>query len=126
MTYTIEHPLFQSRNAGKVHAQHCGNRSRYGRVLKNTVGLTLEEVNQKYGNKCCQICLPAVVKALPEPVEQEATTPDADELQYEVENLGPHVYVSYAKGDARRTVKRLNTEAEAEAFVAGLKAAAAL
>lgn len=124
-TATIDYPLFQSRNAGKVHAQYCGSRSRYGRVLKNTVGLTFQEVKEKYGDKCCQICLPEVINAKPEPVE-EAPAQDTGELQCEVERLGSRVYVSYSKGDAQRTIKTFTTEAEAEAFVAGLKAAAAL
>ena len=126
MTSTIEHPLFQSRNAGKVHAQHCGNRSHYGRVLKNTVGLTLWEVKEKYGDKCCQVCLPEVANAKPEPAGQETPARDAGELQCKIERLGSRVYVSYGKGDTPRTIKTFTTEAEAEAFAAGLKAAAAL
>lgn len=120
MTYTIEHPLFQSRNAGKVHAQHCGNRSHYGRVLKNTVGLTLWEVKEKYGDKCCQVCLPTVA-----PKEDVAAPRKSGDLSHEIEIIGKRAYVTYWGSDETRTTKPFATEAEAQAFIAGLKAASA-
>lgn len=120
MTYTITAPLFQSRNGGKIHDQGCGSRSRYGRTIKDTAGLTLDQVAERFGAKCCQSCLPTVA------LKEDVASPQGPRnLSHEIEIIGKRAYVTYWDSDETRTTKPFATEAEAQAFIAGLKAASA-
>ena len=55
-----QYPLYQSRNGGKIHHQHCGQRSLYAGAVKGTQGLTTQQIIDAYGDQLCSYCYPEV------------------------------------------------------------------
>jgi hypothetical protein len=71
------YPLFQSRNGGKIHFQHCGQRSIYAGPVKGTETMTREEIVAKYGTDLCRYCFPEIDEIAP--VAPVVEAPAADE-----------------------------------------------